>query len=233
MIAADSAKARRERIAALQIPKSKEAVITSEDGSLFPQVFYRANTAACSLPEPRGASDTEWMRLPMFENGVAAGPIIDCAPSAVLSGSCDLEGKLNDLEVVSALRTGDAFQFFLPRVDPDMDKAVVVTRARFSCSTGVVFLDEKHLAVASYGMKRIYLYRYALATSEKKGLSFASLLDSVNTTGNPDLMDVDLERGMLVVSQLKQGTQQLFRYDVERGSLEAFKEVSACVEIKH
>ena len=96
-----------------------------------------------------------------------------------------------------------------------MDKAVVVTRARFSCSTGVVFLDENHLAVASYGMKRIYLYRYALATSEKKGLSFASLLDSVNTTGNPDLMDVDLERGMLVVSQLKQGTQQLFRYDVD------------------
>ena len=124
------------------------------------------------------------MSIPTFADGVAAGPIIDCAPNDDVS--CDLESALSDLEVIQSLRRGQSFQFFLPQQDPGVHNAVVITRARMSSSTGVVFLDENHLAVASYGMKRIYLYQYDLVGSKS-----ARLLASVNTSGNPDLMDVD------------------------------------------
>ena len=132
--------------------------------------------------------------------------------------------KFHELEAVKALREGKAFQFFLPLQPPEKSNAVVATRARMSSSTGVVFLDENHLAVASYGMQKVYLYEYHLQTqtqtetsetetSSETTLSYARLLDSVDATGNPDLMDVDLERKLLVVSQLKMGSQFLFKYD--------------------
>ena len=95
-----------------------------------------------------------------------------------------------------------------------------------SSSTGVVFLDANHIAVASYGMKKVYLYEYHLQTSDMEK-SYARLLDSVDATGNPDLMDVDLERKLLVVSQLKAGSQFLFEYDLEKGALSQYKEVEA------
>ena len=105
-----------------------------------------------------------------------------------------------------------------------MHNAVVVTRMRKSSSTGVVFIDENHLAVISYGMKRVYLYQYDFDLAGSKS---ANLLASVNTASRPDLMHVDLKRNMLVVSQLMEGTQQLFKYDLDRKSLVAIKEVAA------
>jgi|SaaInl74LU_5_DNA_1037368.scaffolds.fasta_scaffold16908_1 hypothetical protein len=48
---------------------------------------------------------------------------------------------------------------------------------------------------------------------------------SVDTSGNPDLMDVDHIWNMLAISQFVRGTQQLFKYDLERKSVEVFKEV--------
>lgn len=206
----------------LSLPQSDKAFVASgEEGSLFSRVYYRANTTYCfGGSKQKGTSDTVWMRIPTFADGVAAGPIIDCAPND--DDSCDLESALSDLEVIQSLRRGQSFQFFLPQQDPGSHNAVVITRARMSSSTGVVFLDENHLAVASYGMKRIYLYQYDLVGSKS-----ARLLASVNTSGNPDLMDVDQKRNMLVISQLMQGTQQLLKYDLERKSLELFKEVAA------
>ena len=173
----------------------------------------------------------------MYANGGAAEPLIaDCTPSMVMNNTCDVKQKFGELEVVKALREGKAFQFFPPLQPCEKSNAVVVTRARMSSSTGVVFLDENHLAVASYGMQKVYLYEYHLQnqtetseteTSSETSLSYACLLDSVDATGNPDLMDVDLERKLLVVSQLMKGSQFLFKCDLERGTLSQYKEVEA------
>ena len=212
----------------LSFPKSDEAFVASgEEGSLslFSRVYYRANTTHCfGGSKQKGTSDTLFLRIPTFADGVAAGPIIDCAPSAVVDGTCDLERALSDLEVIQSLRSGESFQFFLPHQDLGVHNAAVVSRARMSSSTGVVFLDENHLAVASYGMKRIYLYQYEY---DMEGSKSARLLASVNTSGNIDLMDVDLKRNMLVVSLFMEGTQQLVKYNLERKSLEVFKEIAA------
>jgi len=245
--------------------ESKSAIITAGEESAYPKVFYRGNTADCGMsfdfdfnhdgdrdgidgdsgdspPINKAAhwlAVTEWTRLPMYANGAAAGPFIaDCTPSMVMNNECDVKQKFDELEVVKALREGKAFQFFLPLQPPEKSNAVVATRARMSSSTGVVFLDENHLAVASYGMQKVYLYEYHLQTqnqtetetsddTSETSLSYARLLDSVDATGNPDLMDVDLERKLLVVSQLKMGSQFLFKYDLERGTLSQYKEVEA------
>ena len=220
--------------------ESKSAVITAGEESHYPQVFYRGNTADCGIrfdfnhdkmissnfPLKAALAITEWTRLPMSADGAAAGPLIDCTPSMVMSNKCDVNKKFHELEAVKALREGKAFQFFLPIQPPEKSNAVVASRARMSSSTGVVFLDENHLAVASYGMQKVYLYEYHLQTSDSE-MSYARLLDSVDATGNPDLMDVDLERKLLVVSQLKMGSQFLFKYDLEMGTLSQYKEVEA------
>jgi len=209
----------------LSFPKSDEAFLASgEDGSLFSRVYYRANATHCfgEHKEQEGALNTEWLRIPTFADGVAAGPIIDCAPNDDVS--CDLEKALSDLEVIQSLRGGQSFQFFLPHQDLGVHDVIQLTRMRKSSSTGVVFLDDNHLAVASYGMKRIYIYQYDFNMGGSKS---ARLLASVNTAGNPDLMHVDLKRKMLVTSLLKEGAQQLFKYDLEKKSLEAIKVVNA------
>mmetsp|Transcript_6378 Transcript_6378/g.10763 ORF Transcript_6378/g.10763 Transcript_6378/m.10763 type:complete len:562 (-) Transcript_6378:226-1911(-) len=206
----------------LSFPKSDEAFIASgEEGSLFSRVYYRANSTHCfgGPEEEKGAPNKEWLRIPTFADGVAAGPIIDCDPNDDVS--CDLESALSDLEVIQSLRRGQSFQFFPPPQALGVHDVFQVTRMRKSSSTGVVFIDENHLAVASYGMKRIYLYQYDF------DIKSARLLASVNTRSTPDLMHVDLKRNMLVVSQLKEGTQELFKYDLERKSIEAIKEVAA------
>ena len=223
--------------------ESKTAVITADEESTYPQVFFRGNTADCGLHfdfnhDGEGISSnstpkahealavTEWSRLPVCADGAAAGPLVDCTPSMVMSNKCDVKKKFHELEVVKSLRKGRAFQFFLPVQPPEKSNAVVVSRARMSSSTGVVFLDANHIAVASYGMQKVYLYEYHLQTSDMEK-SYARLLDSVDATGNPDLMDVDLERKLLVVSQLKAGSQFLFEYDLEKGALSQYKEVEA------
>ena len=169
-----------------------------------------------------GALNTEWLRIPTFADGVSAGPIIDCAPNDDVS--CDLEKALSDLEVIQSLRGGQSFQFFLPHQDLGVHDVIQLTRMRKSSSTGVVFLDDNHLAIVSYGMKRIYIYQYDFNMGGSKS---ARLLASVNTAGNPDLMHVDLKRKMFVVSLFKEGAQQLFKYDLEKKSLEAIKVVNA------
>jgi hypothetical protein len=209
----------------LSFPKSDEAFIASgEEGSLFSRVYYRANSTHCfgGPEEEKGAPNKEWLRIPTFADGVAAGPIIDCDPNDDVS--CDLESALSALEVIQSLRRGQSFQFFLPPQALGGQDFFQLNRMRKSSSTGVVFIDENHLAVASYGMKCIYLYQYDFDTAGSKS---ARLLASVNTASNPDLMHVDLKRNMLVVSLLKDGTQQLFKYDLERKSIEAIKEVAA------
>ena len=204
----------------LSFPKSDEAFIASgEEGSLFSRVYYRANSTYCfdgGLEEEKGAPDKEWLRIPTFADGVAAGPIIDCDPNDDVS--CDLESALSDLEVIQSLRRGQSFQFFLPPQELGVHDVFQVTRMRKVSSTGVVFIDENHLAVASSGMKRIYLYQYDF------DIKSARLLASVNTRSTPDLMHVDLKRNMLVVSNLKEGTQEL--YDLERKSIELIKKVA-------
>jgi hypothetical protein len=206
----------------LSFPQSDKVFVDSgEEGSFFSHVYYRANTTHCfGGSKQKGTPDTVWMRIPTFADGVAAGPIIDCSPNEDVS--CDLESALSDLEVIQSLRRGQSFQFFLPHQDLGVHDVIQVTRAMKSSSTAVVFLDENHLATVSYGMKRIYLYQYDLVGSKS-----ARLLASVDTASNPDLMDVDLKRNMLVASQFMEGTQQLFKYDLERKSLEVFKEVHA------
>jgi hypothetical protein len=198
--------------------ESKLAVITAGDESHYPQVFYRGNTPDCGIrfdfdhdgmissnsPLKAALAITEWTRLPMSVNGAAAGPLIDCTPSMVISNKCDVNKTFHELQAVKALREGKAFEFFLLIQPPEKSNAVVASRARMSSSTGVVFLDENHLTVASYGMQKVYLYEYHLQTSDSEML-YARLLDSVDATGKPDLMDVDLERKLLVVSQLMMG----------------------------
>ena len=214
----------------LSFPKSDEAFIASasgEVGSLFSRVYYRANSTHCfgGPEEEKGAPNKEWLRIPTFADGVAAGLIIDCDPNDDVS--CDLESALSDLEVIQSLRRGQSFQFVLPPQELGVHDVFQVTRMRKSSSTGVVFIDENHLAVASFGMKRIYLYQYDFDTVGSKS---ASLLASVNSAGNLDaleLIHVDLKRNMLVASNLFKGTQELFKYDLERKSIEFIKEVAA------
>lgn len=213
----------------LHLPRSKSPIISAGEGSSFPQVFYRGNINACEITSSNPfflhptSSDQDMAVIPMFPDGYAAGPKIDCTPTMVIHGECDPEQKLWELEVFQAFRQNKAFQVFLPHQSSDGHNAIVVTRPRRSSSTGVAFLDERHFVVASYGMRKLYLYEYTFTDTQQH----ARLIYSVDTTGNPDLLDVDHSKQMISISQLFRGSQALFKYDLEEKIIVPYKEVYA------
>jgi hypothetical protein len=191
----------------LSIPRSLTPVIYGQDGAYYQQVLYRANTASCGRDihvHNSHAISQETPRLfPMYKNGNSAGPVIDCTSSMVLNGTCNPVEKLFELEAVKSLVGGEAYKFFLPHQPFDTHNSVIIGRPRMSSSTGVVFIDDKHLIAASFGMQKIYLYEYSLTNTHK----YARLLDSVDTTDTPELIDFDKTRNLISASLLRSGKQ--------------------------
>lgn len=232
-----------------QKQKYQLGIISGGDKSFYQRVYFRANVEPCNSmfgsARTFNQSDdvTKQMIFPMFDDGYSAGPIISCPRKEVFSSQhmnnhknettlvarCDPVAQLKQLDTIKELTSGNAMQFQLPHQPIDAHNAIVLDRPRRSSATGVVFLNEKHMIVASYGMQKIYLYEYCFRPrNDANPCQFTKLLAAENTTGNPDLIDFD-GKNMLVASQLMRGTQELYQVDLEKQSITKYKEVYAFI----
>ena len=211
------------------ISSSSSPVISIDSQTTFSQVFYRANTIACGLHLNLNSSSldkalTERVIFPMFDDGIAAGPVIDCTPSMVINGTCNPKEMLLELEIIKSLTAGKAFQFFLPKQTPGLSSdSLSLNRPRMSSSTDIYFIDANHFVAASFGMMRVYLYEYTFTEVRKE----VRLLDAIDTPSNNDLIDFDETRNMIAISQFHSGKQQLIKVNMSTKSLSSYKEVDA------
>jgi hypothetical protein len=195
------------------------AAVSGGKDAYYRRVYFNANMSVplCGNRAPLGDD----IVFPMFADGCAAGPVLEkCRaddPSA-----CSAVDELLKLSAIQDVRAGRALQFFLPFHPTNVSVSVILDRVRRSSATGLVFLDDSHFVVASYGMKRLHLYEYSLERL------YAKWLSSCPASGNPDLLDYD-GKGMIVASQLLRGTQELYRVDLEAKTVVPIKEVYAFV----
>mmetsp|Transcript_21846 Transcript_21846/g.32411 ORF Transcript_21846/g.32411 Transcript_21846/m.32411 type:complete len:565 (+) Transcript_21846:76-1770(+) len=202
--------------------------VISIDSPTFSQVFYRANTIACGLHLNLNSSSSdkalsERVIFPMFDDGVGAGPVIDCTPSMVINGTCNPKEMLLELEIIKSLTAGKAFHFFLPKQTPGLRDALILNRPRMSSSTDIYFIDANHFVAASNGMMKLYLYEYTFTDVRKD----VRLLDVIDTPSTNDLIDFDETRNLIATSQFHSGKQQLTKVNMSTKTLSSYKEIDA------
>jgi hypothetical protein len=173
--------------------------------------------------------------IPMFADGVAAGPLL-CTTrqfSAVgqeaeheaeyNSSSPDGGGDssieqcattIHDLDAYQLLKSGHALRLALDPIDASTHANVVKDRERHSSASGVVFLDDQHFCVVSFGHSMLYLYHYNADTMQ------ATLLDKVlnrfpgGQQGGEFTELIDYNgKDLLVTGNLRSSSTTLFRID--------------------
>jgi hypothetical protein len=198
---------------------SSGPVVSGSSNHYWQRVYYRGNTQQnnCSSDIPHAIS--------MYENGCAAGPVIDCLPDKL--AECNRTEKMMQTDAMMALASGQAFQFFLPEGDHEANVAVVLDRSRMSSATAVVFLKESnYMVVASFGRRSIYLYQYDFRTKE------AVLLQSCQTEATIDLLDYDAATDQIVLSNFLSAIPKIYKVDVVARRFSLVKEMNVFPDLK-
>lgn len=196
--------------------RSSSAFVSGLTADFWRRVYFRGNHTHCA-----SSASSNTRVIPMFQNGYAAGPLIDCRADNLTR--CRPEENLLKTHAMQSLASGRSIQFFLPQQDPDIHRnAIVIDRARMSSATGVVFLNRtNYMVVASFATKNVYLYKYDMARRQ------TYLLSSHRTAAEIDLVDYDAASSRIVVSHLFTGRQEVFHVDVAKKHFTLVKSTNA------
>ena len=207
--------ARGNQISVLKYPFNGTEGFVSMGGTEQERVYFTANADGCGLGHG---------------NGYAAGPKLQACSIAHSSISdCDPTDEFLKLDVIHALTLERAVHFFLPDQPWGVFDNLVMDRIRRSSATGIVIIDDHHLVVGSFGMKKVYLYEYSFSKNSlhKDRNSFAvTLLDQADAADHLDLIDFD-GNDLISGSLFKFGKQELFKVDLSTKSIRKHEIVDA------